>query len=146
MYDDKVFPVYSCYLQKYMNLKAEIGEKRFYTQSKEVKQEEGNIINRCPHVSRKYYAKGMCNLCYLSFGRSSLSTSCAHPTRMNYALKMCLECYHKNKHFLKRNRQIQKNKFLFFNKYFEGTPMQDSKILDIAKERKPSNAYSKKKP
>lgn len=146
MSDSAVLPLYQSYLEKYMNLKAEIGEKRFYTQSTEIKAEEGNVINRCPHVSRKYYAKGMCNLCYLSFGRSSLSTKCAHPTRMNYALKMCLECYHKNKHFLKRNRQIQKNKLEFFEKYFGGTPMHESDILDIAKDRKPSIAYSKKRP
>ena len=128
-----------------MNLKQEIGEKKFYTISKEVRTEENNIINRCPHTSRKYYAKGMCNLCYLSFGRVSLSTACAHPTRMNYALKMCLECYHRNKHFLKRNRQIQKRKTEFFDTHFSGTSVKDSKIFEMARERKPNVAYQRKK-
>ena len=128
-----------------MNLKQEIGEKKFYTKSTESKTEENYLINRCPHLSRKYYAKGMCNLCYLSFGRVSLSTACAHPTRMNYALNMCLECYHRNKHFLKRNRQIHKRKIAFFETYFSGTDIQDSKIFEIGLERQPNVPFSKRK-
>ena len=47
-------------------------------------------IDRCPHTEAKYYAKGMCSKCYLSYGRNRLATACPHKDRMFYALSMCL--------------------------------------------------------
>ena len=99
------------YLQSYLTFKSHMDQDDkifYYTKTENRIPGDKRIINRCPHLERKYYAKGMCNLCYLSFGRNSLATKCPHSNRMYYALQMCLQCYHKNKHFLKRNRKVQR--------------------------------------
>lgn len=49
----------------------------------------------CPHKDKPHYAKGMCNNCYHSRGRSKLSWKCSHKTKAHYAKGLCQSCYQK---------------------------------------------------
>ena len=58
-----------------------------------VREKAKRLIDRCPHVDKPYYAKGMCNRCYHLFGRPNIS-QCVHAEpRMNFAKNLCYECY-----------------------------------------------------
>lgn len=37
-----------------------------------------SIITACEHISYPHYAKGMCNGCYHSLGRTQKAYNCAH--------------------------------------------------------------------
>ena len=50
-------------------------------------------VNRCQHTDRKHYAKGLCNPCYVTKGRSKMASNCMHKTRPSYAKNMCKSCY-----------------------------------------------------
>ena len=60
-------------------------------------------ITKCQHIDQPYYAKGMCNKCYLKIGRNKLATKCAHGNRMMYAKQKCKSCY------VKQNKIDNKN-------------------------------------
>jgi hypothetical protein len=36
------------------------------------------VISKCPHMTKTYYANGMCKNCYHSKGRKKLATQCQH--------------------------------------------------------------------
>ena len=48
------------------------------TPKNQKKQRAKRIIDKCAHVDRPYYAKGMCNHCYHAYGRTSLASNCPH--------------------------------------------------------------------
>ena len=73
----------------------------------QIKKTGKYTITKCPHTTRKYYAKGMCNHCYHHFGRPNLATKCIHKDRMNFAKNMCLGCYQKNKFMMKKQKQLE---------------------------------------
>ena len=79
-------------------------------QPKKTSNSRKYIIDKCPHTTRKYYAKGMCNHCYHHFGRPNLATKCIHKDRMNFAKNMCLGCYQKNKFLMKKLKHQQQKK------------------------------------
>jgi hypothetical protein len=54
---------------------------------------KSNIVDRCPHVNLKHYAKGMCNHCYHKYGRDKLAEICGHSDRPAYAKGKCQKCY-----------------------------------------------------
>ena len=45
------------------------------------KRVQVNKITHCSHLDSRYYAKGMCQVCYHSKGRSSPATNCPHGDR-----------------------------------------------------------------
>lgn len=47
----------------------------------------------CPHTDKKFYAKGYCQSCYHSKGRTKTASNCSHPDRPNHALGLCKNCY-----------------------------------------------------
>ena len=102
-------------------------------------------VDRCPHVNRKYYAKGMCNLCYLSFGRNTLATKCPHTDKMNYALNMCLRCYHRNKHSFKHLRASNKVKKAFHSQFLLDANIDSLDIFSKMTKRDPLMRYSSSK-
>ena len=61
--------------------------------SKAKKDSQKYVINKCPHVDKKFYAKGMCNHCYHHYGRPFTATKCIHKDRMSFAKGLCLQCY-----------------------------------------------------
>ena len=50
-------------------------------------------ITKCPHTTRKHYAKNMCASCYRKNGRGQLTWACKHTERLNYSMGMCQTCY-----------------------------------------------------
>ena len=58
-----------------------------------VRQKYRGTCTDCPHPERKHYAKGMCNYCYHTYGRTKLATACKHFDRKSYAKSMCHSCY-----------------------------------------------------
>jgi len=71
-------------------------------------------ITKCPHTSRKHYAKNMCSSCYRKFGRNQNAWKCEHHDRLLYSMGMCQTCYlsdyHKRRTKVKRKVQQQKAK------------------------------------
>lgn len=106
------------YLQKYQDLKTENKKHKKCFKISLGRVRSNQKIDRCPHTDSKYYAKGMCSKCYLSFGRNHLATACEHKDRMFYALSMCLQCYHKNKHQKLKNKALNMTKMSFIKENF----------------------------
>ena len=50
-------------------------------------------ITKCPHTSRKHYAKNMCSSCYRKYGRNQYAHKCPHKDRLLYSMGMCQTCY-----------------------------------------------------
>lgn len=50
-------------------------------------------ITKCPHHTRKHYAKNMCSSCYRKFGRNEFAVNCPHNDRLLYSKGMCQTCY-----------------------------------------------------
>ena len=48
-----------------------------------------STVTRCPHKDARHYAKGMCNNCYHSFGRTKMAFNCQHSDRAVYAKGLC---------------------------------------------------------
>lgn len=134
-------------LKDYISLKEQVddGDRIFYYTKirQQVRAKNKTKTNtRCPHTLRKYYAKGMCNLCYLSFGRQKMASNCPHPERMNYALQMCLQCYHKKKHITKKINKINKTKSYFLSEHFStASSCDEMQILDMIQKRDPYKPY-----
>ena len=127
-------------LKKYIEFKSELREDdRLFFYAKKMKQSRSikKINNRCPHPNRKYYAKGMCDLCYLSYGRNQLATKCLHTDRMNYALGMCLTCYHKNKNFTQKVRLANKAKKVFQKDFLAEAEIDQLDIFEKMAQRDP---------
>lgn len=58
-------------------------------------------ISKCPHISQRHYAKGMCSNCYHSKGRTKHPWRCSHISKPLYAKGLCQNCYQFN--YLKVN-------------------------------------------
>lgn len=50
-------------------------------------------ITKCPHHTRKHYAKNMCSSCYRKYGRNEYAVNCPHTDRLLYSKGMCQTCY-----------------------------------------------------
>jgi len=48
---------------------------------------------KCPHKSRKHYAKNMCINCYHRRGRTKKAWACSHKDRLHYSKGLCQNCY-----------------------------------------------------
>ena len=51
--------------------------------------DSGCKVDKCPHLDRPHYSKGMCIKCYKKFGRTKLATKCEHTERSQYAKGQC---------------------------------------------------------
>ena len=70
-----------------------------------VKPNTTMVINKCSHIYREYYAKGLCKKCYHQFGRSKLATACPHKNKPSQAMNMCVACYNRYKYA--RNKKLK---------------------------------------
>lgn len=64
----------------------------------------------CPHTDRPFYAKGYCQACYHSHGRTKLANNCEHTDKPNHALGLCKNCYFSQ--FARKKRQEMRMKRL----------------------------------
>ena len=65
-------------------------------------------VTKCRHVEAKHYARGMCNSCYHSYGRSNRATNCEHTHKQVYARGLCQQCYSKEQYQRKLARLAQR--------------------------------------
>ena len=128
-------------LRKYQELQSNYQHHKKCFKIVQGRPKASQRIDRCPHTEAKYYAKGMCSKCYLSYGRNRLATACEHNDRMFYALSMCLQCYHKHKHQKIKSRALHQKKMNFITDHFETAENLD--ILKDAVERSPKKTFSK---
>ena len=54
---------------------------------------ELKMCQKCPHKSRKHYAKNMCINCYHRKGRTKKAWACSHKDRLHYSKGLCQNCY-----------------------------------------------------
>ena len=64
-------------------------------------------VYMCPHTDKKFYAKGYCQACYHSKGRTKAANNCAHHERPNHALGLCKNCYFSQ--FARKKREEKRN-------------------------------------
>ena len=56
-----------------------------------MKSNSNREITNCPHTDRRYYAKGMCHLCYRN--SDEYPRAACHPDKPHMAKGMCKNCY-----------------------------------------------------
>ena len=55
-------------------------------------------VTKCRHTTAKHYARGMCNSCYHSYGRTVRASNCEHTDKQVYARGLCQQCYSKEQY------------------------------------------------
>ena len=55
-------------------------------------------VTKCRHKTAKHYARGMCNSCYHSYGRTVRASKCEHTDKQVYARGLCQQCYSKEQY------------------------------------------------
>lgn len=81
----------------------DVGMSRLRNKAIQKEKRKPKQVYACPHTDKPFYAKGFCQACYHSHGRTKLANNCDHRDKPNHALGLCKNCYFSQ--FARKKRQ-----------------------------------------